>query len=77
MEFAVRDATVSKQEAVAIHYETTFDLFRIREQSLRLGRAAFSITSAVEDVLKEELDAIKHFESEYEEDEPNNQTSNL
>lgn len=58
MEFAVWDAIIIRQQAIAIRYETTFDLFRIREQRVRLGRAAFSVTSALEGVLKEEMDDI-------------------
>jgi len=52
MEFTVRDAIISRhwQQAVAIRYETTFDLFRIREQRVR--------PSALRGVLKEEMDNI-------------------
>jgi len=68
MELAARDATISKEEAIAIDYETTFALFRIRENHQRQSRSRFfSFATAIEDVLKEELDVIKHFETEYEE----------
>src|SRR6266511_3584333 len=64
MELVGRDETISKEEAIAIDYETTFALFRIREQHLR--QPFTNITIAIEDILKEELDVIEHFETEYE-----------
>ena len=64
MELVGRDETISKEEAIAIDYETTFALFRIREKRLR---QFIAVTIDIEDVLKEELDVIKHFETEYEE----------
>ena len=68
IELAARNATISKEEAIAIDYETTFALFRIRENHQRQSRSRFfSFATAIEDVFKEELDVIKHFETEYEE----------
>ena len=62
-ELVMRDETITKEEAIAIDYETTFALFRIREKQSRSP----DVMTDIEDILREELDVIKHFETEYEE----------
>ena len=62
-ELVMRAETISKEEAIAIDYETTFALFTMREKRLRqFFTFDFDPTP---DILKEELADIKHFEAEY------------
>ena len=64
-ELVMRAETISKEEAIAIDYETTFALFTIREKRLRQYYTSDFATTVIQDVLKEELADIKNFEAEY------------
>ena len=71
IELVTRDDTIRKDEVEFIDYDTSFALFRIREDRFREQRqeVPFTPISAVQKALRDELDVIEHFEMEYKMDD--------
>ncbi|KAJ3507093.1 hypothetical protein NLJ89_g6498 [Agrocybe chaxingu] len=70
-EIAQRSATISKDDAIAIGYETAFVLFRLREDRIKAQDSSVAV-GLVEKEFKIELESIRAEEKGYtlEEDEP-------
>ncbi len=64
-----RKDTIRKDEVEVIDYDTSFALFRIREDHFRGQQVSFTPISAVQKALGDELDVIEHFEMEYKMDD--------
>jgi len=62
-----RDDTIGNNEVESINYDTSFALFRMREDRFRGHH--LTAMSAVQKALRDELDVIEHFEMEYKMDD--------
>ncbi|CAA7260410.1 unnamed protein product [Cyclocybe aegerita] len=66
-EIVQRSTIISKDEALAIGYETTFSLFKLREQRLQASTrcTSFAVDTSVKEAFKDELENIRAEERGY------------